>query len=205
MATYQYTKVNKPSQLVAELEAVPELAPVGAGMDRTAVVNLAYAEDALSITVPDTVAKSVVDAVVAAHTPQPDPIVFTGADVVTASVRTTNATATQLVRLTLAAQTLYEADLHLVAIDAANGVSWRYHVELTAKRLNAGAIFEGADQVTSRKSTGAAATTSNVAAWAVPAPTVTGNDLIIQVTGAAGRTIDWMMRGSVAKFAPAGI
>lgn len=198
MAAYQYTKANKPSQLLAELEAVPAMAPVGTGMDRTARVSLAYAGDALSIAVPDDVARSVVDGVVAAHVPQPDPIVFSDAFPVAGQVRTTNATATQVYRATLATNRGYAGSFVLIGVDAGSGAVKVIRASIAAKRLGAGALLVGAPVLFAAHNDTAAA------GWTAGA-SVSGNDFIVTVTGQAGRSIDWNLTGEIVQFAPAGL
>jgi hypothetical protein len=135
--------------------------------------------------------------------PTPPPLIFSEAQNLQAKVRTTDATATQLARWTLSTLTGYDVELRLLAVDSANGVIKKIVADLTLERLNAGALLIGQTVLASHQSTGAPATTSGVANWAVSA-SISGNDVVITVTGAAGRTVDWLVNGRYATYVPAG-
>ena len=124
-------------------------------------------------------------------------IVYSEARLISARLRTTNATATELVRFTLAQLTGYRASLTLLAVDAGNGAVRAIEARITAKRLSAGAVLVGSVVVVSDQQD------AGTAAWAI-APSVSGNDFVISVTGAAGRNIDWLLDGSVRAFTPGG-
>lgn len=136
-------------------------------------------------------------AVIAAHVPAPPPLVFTGSTVVKARVRTTNATPTEVYRVTLTPLTLYDADLKLTGVDAGSGAARRIRAAVVAKRLANGALLVGAPQVIADQFDAAAA------AWAITAA-ASGTDFVVTVTGASGRTIDWLLSGDVASFTPGG-
>lgn len=119
-------------------------------------------------------------------------------------LRTTDATPTEVYRRTLAQLTGYRAIATLLAVDAGNGVVRMIHASIVAKRLNNGAALVGTPVViANHQDSGAAATTSGVAGWAITA-SASGNDFVITVTGAAGRTIDWLLDGRVVSFTPSG-
>lgn len=199
MAQYTYTKVVKAAQLLDELNTVPTLAPVGVGMARQARVLLAINDaGTIAIDVPDDVAKSVVDEVVAAHVPQPDPIVFSDAFEVEGNVRTTNATATEVYRAPLQTNRGYAGDFLLIGVDAGNGAVKVIRASIAAKRLGAGALMVGTPTLYAQHNDTAAA------AWTAGA-NVQGNDFVITVTGAAGRSVDWNLAGTIVQFAPAGL
>jgi hypothetical protein len=125
------------------------------------------------------------------------------ANLVVTAPETPDATLTEIIRIPLAPLSGYAATLQLIAVDAGNGVIWRYHADVTCKRLSAGAIVEGIDTITNRRTGGAPAATSNVAAWTATA-VASGNDVVISVQGAAGRSVDWYLSGLVIQFTPAG-
>lgn len=114
---------------------------------------------------------------------------------VDARVRTTDATITELLRKTLAPLTGYVARFELIAVDAGNGAVKVIFATVAAKRLGAGALMIGAPVVLSTHADAAAS------AWTVSA-SASGDDFVISVTGAAGRTIDWLIYGHVTSFAP---
>lgn len=110
---------------------------------------------------------------------------------------TNNATSTELTRFTLRLQTLYRARLELLAVDRGNGVAKYINAIIVFKRLNAGALMIGVDQTVLLQDAGAST-------WTIPAPAISGNDIVINVTGAAGRTIDWNLTGFVRSVTPSG-
>jgi hypothetical protein len=117
--------------------------------------------------------------------------------VVSPVVRTTDATATEVYRVTLAALTGYAAVLTLLGVDAGNGACRVIRASVAAKRLNAGALLVGAPVVLASHADAAATT------WAIAA-SVSGNDFVVTCAGAAGRTVDWHVTGAVQSFTPAG-
>jgi hypothetical protein len=135
--------------------------------------------------------------------PTPAPLVFSEAQNLQAKVRTTDAVATQLARWTLSTLTGYDVELRLLAVDSVNGVMKKIVADMTLERLNGGALLIGLTIPTNHQSTGAPATASGVANWVVTA-TISGNDVVITVTGATGRTIDWLVNGRYATYVPAG-
>lgn len=141
-------------------------------------------------------------AVVAAHA-APLPIVgYVGTARPEARVITTGTTPGELFRRTLALQTAYTAMVHLVGIDAGNGNMRYIRATLAAKRLNNGASLVNdvggqPYRVLADHRDGAAGT------WAIT-PSVSGNDFVLTVVGAAGRTVNWFVRLEVDSFTPGG-
>jgi hypothetical protein len=135
--------------------------------------------------------------------PTPPALVFSEAQNLQAKIRTTDAAATQLARWTLSTLTGYDVELRLLAVDAANGVMKKIVADLTLERLNGGAILIGQTVLASHQSTGGQASISGVANWVVSA-SISGNDVVITVIGAAGRTVDWLVNGRYATYVPAG-
>lgn len=127
----------------------------------------------------------------------PPPVVYSGQRSLDARLRTTNATATELYRATLAALTGYRAALTLIAVDAGNGAVRTIEARITAKRLAGGAVLVGSVAVVADQQD------AGTASWTIT-PSVSGNDFVITVAGAAGRNIDWLLSGHVTSFTPGG-
>lgn len=125
------------------------------------------------------------------------PIVYGRTIDVSQRLRTTSATPAEIARWTLAGLTGYRAKLELLAVDAGNGAVKAMEAVIVAKRLAGGALIVGAPAVVVNVFDAAAS------AWTVSAA-ASGNDVVITVTGAAGRTIDWALGGRVVSFTPAG-
>jgi hypothetical protein len=123
---------------------------------------------------------------------------YTAATSLGARVRTTGTVPGELYRLTLPLQTGASLDGRLLAVDAVSGAVRKIVFTATFKRLNAGALLVGA--ITQLASHADTAATS----WTI-AVSVSGNDLVVTVTGAASRTIDWLLTGSVDFFGPGGL
>ena len=125
------------------------------------------------------------------------PLVYDASIRLSARLRTTNATPADLYRATLAQRTGYRASLTLIAVDAGDGAVRTIEARITAKRLANGALLVGKPVVVADHQD------SGTAAWGIGA-SVSGNDFIITVTGAAGRSIDWLLSGDVVSFTPGG-
>lgn len=138
--------------------------------------------------------------IAAGNTPDPAaprPVVYSGLRQIDARIRTKSAASTELYRATLAPLTGYRAALTLIAVDAGNGAVRTIEARITAKRLNAGAALVGSVTVVADQQDAGTAT------WVIT-PSVVGNDFVISVAGAAGRTIDWLLSGHVTSFTPGG-
>lgn len=111
---------------------------------------------------------------------------------------TTDNVATQLVRYTLAPGTMYVAKLELEQINMTDaGIPVR-HIEatITAKRIAGGALLVNTPAVTVDQPD---------VAGAIPVTTaVSGNDLIIRVTGITGKTMHWFLSGKIKVVTSAG-
>lgn len=129
--------------------------------------------------------------------PEPAPVVYGRTTTVDQRLRTTTATPAEIARWTLAGLTGYRAKLELLAVDAGNGAVKTMEATIVAKRLAGGALIVGTPAVVVNIFDVAAS------AWTVAA-SASGNDVVIAVTGAAGRTIDWALSGRVVSFTPAG-
>jgi hypothetical protein len=134
------------------------------------------------------------------NTPDPAdplPLVFTEDTRITGSVRTTDATPTEVYRLTLLPLTGYTGQVRLIGVDTGNGAVRVIVASFAVKRLNGGALGVDAPVVlASHANTG---TTT----WQIAA-SVSGNDALITVAGADGRIIDWSLSGTMTSFTPAG-
>lgn len=136
----------------------------------------------------------------AGNTPDPAdpaPIVYAGESAMRGRLRTTDATPTELYRATLAPLTGYAAILDLLGVDAGNGAIRRIRASIVAKRLNNGALLVGAPVVIANHAD------TGTASWAIAA-SVSGNDFLVTVAGAAGRNVDWLLSGDVQSFTPGG-
>lgn len=113
-------------------------------------------------------------------------------------LRTTTGTAQEVYRIVTALDHLYIADLRMVAIDAGSKDAKLAAALLFFKRTQTGLSQVGA--------TYAPYTMQDTAAssWRI-VPSPSGTDLIISVQGANGRSIDWMLTGTVENYAPAGL
>jgi hypothetical protein len=129
--------------------------------------------------------------------PDPPPILFGTVTAFSGMVRTTDATPTEIYRVTLAPQTGYAGEVTVIGVDGANGAVKVLRASFAFKRLNAGAMNVGAPVVVAQHADAAAT------GWGI-APSVSGNDIVLSVTGASGRTIDWAADGMVESFAPGG-
>lgn len=127
----------------------------------------------------------------------PPPLVYRDGLAIDQRMRTTSATPAELWRATLAQRTGYRASLTLIAVDAGNGAVRTIDARITAKRLGGNALMVGAVTVVSDHQD------AGTAAWGITA-SVSGNDFVVTVTGAAGRNIDWQLAGDVVSFTPGG-
>jgi hypothetical protein len=127
----------------------------------------------------------------------PAPLVYSTLAGIDARTQTTDATQTELYRATLRQNTAYTAILTLSGVDLGNGAVRVIRASIVAKRLGNGAALVGAPVViANHQDTG-------TSAWAIGA-SASGNDFVVTVTGAAGRTIAWRLAGSVESFTPGG-
>jgi hypothetical protein len=136
--------------------------------------------------------------VVNAHVAPPNVVNFAASQDLRAMLRTTDATATILLRFPLTVQTGYDVQAAVMGVDAGNGAVKKLKVDVTMKRLNAGPLLVGTMTTLVNHADTAAA------AWTVIF-SFSGNDALVFVTGAAGRNIDWIIRATISKFAPAGL
>jgi hypothetical protein len=138
------------------------------------------------------------DPVVAAHTAPPLAIEYAGTLVVDAVTRTTDAALTEVFRLPTTPRRLYRGTFQMMAIDAVSGAAKDVEARLVFRQQAGSAVQVGATVVLATIQDSAA---SN---WAIQG-SASGGEFVIGVRGAAGRTIDWLLRGSIATFAPDGL
>jgi hypothetical protein len=120
----------------------------------------------------------------------PPPLVFTEDTRIAGSVRTTDATPTEVYRLPLLPLTGYTGVVVLIGVDTGNGAVRVIRASFAVKRLGGGALAVGAPVVLASHADAGATT------WQIAA-SVGGNDALVTVTGAAGRTIDWSLSGQM--------
>jgi hypothetical protein len=189
-----YVKKNDLSQLHDELiAAIPSLAPTPKGP----VMAVEGLGDDIYLTVPDGTDEQAVAAVVDAHVPSPRIVDLAAAFTVGEKLRTTDAQPHEIYRLPLLLTSVYQATFTITGIDAANGVTKMLEGRFGYKRLLGGAVQVGAIVVISDIHDAAAAS------WA-PNASPSGNDVVFTVAGAAGRTIDWLLVGTVGRYSPQG-
>lgn len=126
-------------------------------------------------------------------------IVYAGVRMISAPpMRTTDDQPHEVFRFSTHAQHVYRTTVRVSAIDAGNGTTRDSEVRMVFKGLAASIVQVGTTVVMSNMQDTAAA------GWRIQ-PVPQGTDLVIQVTGAAGRSIDWQVTGDVGTFAPAGL
>jgi hypothetical protein len=136
---------------------------------------------------------------VAVTPPPPLPTLKKLGFTVEAEVTTTNATITTLGNYPIPTNSGFDISLVVYGIDTGNGNVKKMKREGFVKRLAGAPVLVGTmDTPTPDKNDAGAA------AWAV-AFSFTATNLLIQVTGAAGRTIDWSLFADVRQFRPSGV
>lgn len=119
-------------------------------------------------------------------------------DITGHQVRTVGLVAAEIYRLPIGSKTGVAITARFLAFDAVNGAMRRVEVAISGKRLLAGIVQVGATtQLVSHADVG---TTT----WAIT-PSISGNDFVISVVGAVGRTVDWSLTGTVVLFGPEGL
>jgi hypothetical protein len=135
--------------------------------------------------------------VVNAHTAPPLVTEFAGSIQVSAITRTTDATPREVFRFPCEQKHLYQASLTVSGVDAVSGASKIMEGRFTWKRPGAVAVVVGLTVVSDIHDAAAASWAPNYAA--------VGTDVVFTVTGAAGRTVDWLLQGTVGAYAPEGL
>lgn len=157
-----------------------------------------YAELQAALAQPNGGVLLAADGTITVLPPVPPPLIYSSAIPLSGRVTTTNATPAELWRLPLAQLTGYDLSATIMGVDNGNGAVKKLVTSQTVKRLNAAPLNVGAATVVANHADAAAS------AWAV-AVSFAGNDLVVTVTGAAGRTIDWHVSGTMTTFTPSGV
>lgn len=123
---------------------------------------------------------------------------YGGVRAIDARTRTTDDQPHEVLRLPTEEKHVYRATIRVCGIDAGNGTTRDSEVRMVFKRATAGPSQVGTTTVMSNAQDTAAA------GWRIQ-PSVDGTDLVISVTGALGRTIDWQVTGEMGAFAPEGV
>lgn len=137
------------------------------------------------------------DPVLAAHVAPPAVIEYAEQGQVSGIVRTTNATPTEVFRFGCLARHVYRANLRLSGVDAGNGTTRTVEARFAWKMPTTTPVIIGSTVVSNIADTAAAS-------WA-QSLSVAGTDVVFTVTGAAGRTIDWLLIGEIGTYAPEGL
>lgn len=117
-------------------------------------------------------------------------------------VRTTNATVTEIARFTVPPNTKYTARMTVTGVtDTLNAIK-EVGMVATAARAGGGAVVIPAPvgnqtYLYDHK-------TANAQTWGNPTLTVSGNEAIISVQGAAATGINWLLVGTFETFIPGG-
>lgn len=117
---------------------------------------------------------------------------------VDAVIRTTDATPLEVFRFPTQPKHVYKAAFEMMAVDAVSGATKNTEAKMTFKRPSTTLVQVGTTSVPYN------APDTATASWAIT-PSVVGTDLVISVSGAAGRTIDWTLLGTVGTYAPDGL
>jgi hypothetical protein len=181
--------------LQQELAAATIIVPgLGTFLDEQQQTNLhTYDDTGTQLALPPE-AEPVVDA----HVAPPLVTEFAAATETDGVIRTTDGVTHELLRLPLSTMTGYDIEAKVMGVDAGNGAVKKLKVDVTVKRLAAGPVQVGA--MTSLVTHQDPAASS----WTVGF-SFSGNDALISVTGAAGRSIDWIARAFVGRFSPGGL
>ncbi|MCI0341690.1 MAG: hypothetical protein L0216_11180 [Planctomycetales bacterium] len=111
---------------------------------------------------------------------------------ISATVQTTNATQTTVLSYTIPDETTFLARAIVLAMRQSSTSCAGYRREVWGKRQSAGAPTIGAI---------VGDTWEDVASWDATY-TISGNDLRVSVTGAAGSTIDWLATLELYLYTP---
>lgn len=136
--------------------------------------------------------------VVAAHVAPPRLVEYARTVAVDAIVRTTDATLTEVFRLPTEPKQLYRGTFSMMAVDAVSGASKDVEARLSFRQQAGSAVQVGSTVVLSVIEVSAASS------WAIQGGG-DGTDFVVGVRGAAGRSIDWALTGTIAIYAPEGL
>jgi hypothetical protein len=179
------------TELAAAAVVVPGVGTTGALDTNDYDVNT-WDDDGVAIDLPPEAAP-----VVEAHVAPPLAVEYAGETAVSVIARTADATPKEVLRFPCEQLRLYQASLTISGVDAGNFVSKIMEGRFTWKRTTASAVMVGITVVSDIHDAAAAP-------WA-PNALASGTDIVFTVTGAAGRTIDWLLVGRVGRYAPGGL
>lgn len=189
-------KPVNPSQLLEEITSTFPVLVAGG----TSLVSVASEDPGVTVWLDDSQAALVpeIEDLIALHVPEPAPIRKVDRLEILADAVTTDATPVELYRLACAPRHIYQSTLTLIGVDRGNFATKMLEGRFGHQRLAGNALQVGAIVVLSDIHNPAAA------AWA-PNALPQGADVVFTVQGAAGRTIDWQMAGSIVVYAPEGL
>jgi hypothetical protein len=129
--------------------------------------------------------------------PPPPPIEYDRSITVKAQMVTTDDQPLVVFTFPCDLKSRYRANMSISGIDRANFVSREMEGRFVWKRTTGNAVMVG---ITIVSNLGEAASSS----WA-PNAVPSGTDVVFTVKGASGRTVDWLLTGTVEVFAPEGL
>lgn len=111
---------------------------------------------------------------------------------------TADAVEVELYRLPIPTLTIMDVYIRVYGVDRGNGNFKKFRREAAIRRLGAASTpaVVGSVEIP--------ATDVGTPTWTI-APAFDGNDLVVKVTGAAGRMIDWLLFAELRRFTPGGI
>lgn len=136
--------------------------------------------------------------VVDAHVAPPLLVDYVASTAVNAVVRTVDGAPLEVFRFPTKPKHVYKAAFEMMAVDAVSGATRNTEAKMTFKRPSTTLVQVGATSVPYN------APDPATASWAIT-PSVVGTDLVISVSAAAGRTVDWTLVGSIGTYAPEGL
>jgi hypothetical protein len=135
--------------------------------------------------------------ILAAHVAPPAVVDYAVLADVREMIRTTDATVVELTRFPLAAAHVYRANLRISAVDPSSFATRSVERRHVWKRPTTTAVIVGTDTLSDVRDTA-------TVGWA-SSTTASGATIVYSVQGAAGVTIDWLLVGEIASFAPGGL
>lgn len=185
------------------IAAIPALAPVGG----VAAFGIAGDGVTLRLEVPDQFHDALLDPVLAAHDPTPPPPGdILGQRVPPRRAQTTNATATEIARYPVPANTELAAALHIRGVTA-DRQNLRHIVALVVVARAGGNVAVVQTRISPANATVIADHAIGTGGtWPLPTVAVdnagSNRDVVIRVTGAASTTINWLLTGEYETFNP---
>ena len=138
--------------------------------------------------------------VLAAHVAPAPSFLFVASEALSVIVRTVDDTETTVALVPAAPVSIYRADLQMSAMDAGNGACKFMEGRLVWKRLTGVNVIAPPGNITVVSDIHDTA----AASWIMNG-LPSGGSFRIFVKGVAGRTIDWALTGTIARYAPGGL